>query len=271
MTAIPVPKSEGALRATPVKAAYTMDDGPSRYRIGLIALANDFATERDFMNMRPGDAVAVFVSRILNDNVVDVAQLREMAPKLAESASLILPGSRLDSIAYSCTSGTVVIGQDEIAASVNSTKPDVPVVTPITASLTAFDLFGVKKLAVLTPYIDEVNAPIVQYIQDHGFDVVDLTSFLIVEGDDMARIPPEAIYEAALEADRPDAEALFISCTAIRAVDVVEKIEKALGKPVVTANQALFWHALREAGYQDPIEGYGQLLRQQHGRDDRDA
>ena len=267
MTGMPAPKTEGTLSATPVKTEFTMDDGPSRYRIGLIALANDFATERDFMNMRPGDDVAVFVSRVLNDNVCDVAQLREMAPKLAESASLILPGSRLDSIAYSCTSGTVVIGQEEIAASVNSTKPDVPVVTPITASLTAFGLFGVKKLSVLTPYIDDVNAPIVQYIRDHGFDVVDLTSFLVAEGNDMARIPPEAIFEAALEADRPDAEALFISCTAIRAVDVVEKIEHTLGKPVVTANQALFWHALREAGYPDPIQGYGKLLRLQQGRD----
>lgn len=76
----------------------------------------------------------------------------------------------------------------------------------------------------------------------------------------MARIPPETIVNAALEADRADADALFISCTAIRAVDVIEQIEKTLNKPVISANQALFWESIRVAGYQDPVPGYGKLL-----------
>ncbi len=78
----------------------------------------------------------------------------------------------------------------------------------------------------------------------------------------MAALPPEAIFHGALEADRPEADALFISCTAIRAVDVVERIEQALGKPVVTANQAMIWQALRWSGYAGAIEGYGKLLKQ---------
>ena len=70
----------------------------------------------------------------------------------------------------------------------------------------------------------------------------------------------EAIISAAKEADRDDADALFISCTAIRAVDVVDEIERMLNKPVVCANQALFWEAVRTAGYAAPMEGYGRLL-----------
>ena len=116
-------------------------------------------------------------------------------------------------------------------------------------------------MAILTPYVDEVNSQIAQSIAESGVEPVALTSFRIANGDEMALIPPRAIYEAALEADRPEADALFISCTAIRAVDVVDRIEKKLGKPVVTANQALIWQALREAGYRDPIEGYGNLFR----------
>ena len=77
----------------------------------------------------------------------------------------------------------------------------------------------------------------------------------------MAKLSPEAILQGAIEADRPEAEALFISCTAIRALDVVEKIENVIGKPVVTANQALIWQALRISGCSDSVEGYGNLLR----------
>ena len=77
----------------------------------------------------------------------------------------------------------------------------------------------------------------------------------------MARIPVEAIIRAAKEADRDDAEALFISCTAIRAVDVIDEIERELNKPVVSANQALFWESVRTAGYEAPINGYGTLLK----------
>lgn len=250
-----------ALRADPVRSGYDRDEGPGRHRIGLIALASDYASERDFMNMRPSDDVAIYVSRIRNVNPCTVENLRSMAPKLSDAVSLIIPEGRLDAVAYSCTSGTVVIGYEAIAASIHSVRPGIPVATPITAGLEGLGRFEARKIAVLTPYIDDVNGPIVRYIEDSGLDVVALTSFLVADDNVMACIPPQAIYEAAIEADRPEADALFISCTALRAVDVVERIEQALGKPVITANQALYWQALRATGYHDPVEGYGRLLR----------
>lgn len=247
--------------AHPVRTAYALDDGPARHRIGIIALANDFAVERDFAMICPAERVSIHVSRVLNDNSCTVETLFEMAPKLTESASLIAREAELGALVYGCTSGTVVIGYDEVAARLNEAHPGVPVVTPITAGLAALDRFDARRIAVLTPYVDDVNGPIVRYIEDRGLEVLALTSFLLEDGRDMARIPPDAIHAAALEADRPQADALFISCTAIRAVDVVDRIEQALGKPVVTANQALAWQALRYAGYQDPIDGYGELFR----------
>jgi len=248
-------------QAHPVSSGFDLDKGPGRYRIGLIALASDYVTERDFMNMRPSDEVAIYTSRILNANPCTVENLRIMAPRVSDALSLILPQGRLDAVAYSCTSGTVVIGYDAVAESVHAVRPGIPVATPITAGIAALNSFGARKIAVLTPYIDEVNGPIVHYIENSGLDVVALTSFLFADDNDMADIPPDAIYNAALEADRPEAEALFISCTAIRAVDTIERIEQALGKPVVSANQALFWEALRAAGYLEPVPGYGKLLR----------
>jgi maleate isomerase len=247
--------------ANPVRATFELDKGPGRYRIGLIALASDYVSERDFVNMRPSDDVAVFVSRVLNTNPCTVENLRTMAPRLTDAVSLIIPDGRLDAVAYSCTSGTVVIGYDAVAASIHAARPGIPVATPITAGLAALAGFGARKIAVLTPYVDDVNGPIVRYIEENGPEVVALTSFLFADDNDMAGISPEVIYGAAIEADRSEADALFISCTAIRAVDVVERVEQALGKPVVTANQALFWQALRAAGHRDPVPGYGRLLR----------
>ena len=83
----------------PVRADYVLDAGPGACRIGLIALATDHATERDFMNMRPGDEVVIYTSRVRNINPCTVENPQTMAPLLTEAASLILPGSRLDVMA----------------------------------------------------------------------------------------------------------------------------------------------------------------------------
>ena len=250
-----------AFSSDPVRADYVLDAGPGTFRIGLIALATDHATERDFMNMRPGDDVAIYTSRVRNLNPCTVENLQTMAPLLTEAASLILPGSRLDVMAYSCTSASIVIGHDAVAERIREARPGIPCVTPLAAAHAGFERMGVTRISVLTPYIDEVNAMIAGHIEHHGMEIAGFTSFGMADDVDMANLPPEAIYRAALEADRPDAEALFISCTALRACDVVERIEQALGKPVVTSIQAMFWQSLRYAGHSAPIDGYGRLLR----------
>lgn len=247
-------------RTTAVKGAYTPDGGPGRHRIGLVVLSNDYATERDFMNMRPGDDVSVFVSRVPNTDACTVETLHEMATHITAATALLVPEGRLDAVAYSCTSGTVVMGFDKICSLIHAARPGVPCVTPITASLEALNRFSAHRLAVLTPYVDDVNAAIAAHLHAQGKIISGFTSFHIESNEEMAALPGEAIYQAALEADRADADAVFISCTAIRAVDVVERIEQTLGKPVVTANQAMFWQALRAADYLKPIRGYGRLL-----------
>jgi maleate isomerase len=250
-----------AFMSSQVSSGFTLDHGPGLHRIGLIVLANDYATERDFINVKPSDDVALFVSRVENASSCTVETLPLMAPHIAKAAELVIPDGRLDVMAYSCTSGTVVMGYEKICALIHSARPGIPVVTPITASLAALDLFDAQKLAVLTPYTDDVNSTIVDYLEFHKKTVCSFTSFQIEDNEVMAKLSPEAILQGAIEADRPEAEALFISCTAIRALDVVEKIENVIGKPVVTANQALIWQALRISGCSDSVEGYVNLLR----------
>jgi maleate isomerase len=244
-----------------VKQAPEYDRGPGKFSIGLVTLSNDYVVERDFMNMRPGDDVVIYTSRLLNNPQCTVETLQAMAPKITAATSLLIPEGLLDVVAYACTSGTAVMGFERIQSLIQAARPGVACVTPLTSSLQAMDSLGIESIAVLTPYIDEVNSSIAGYLETHGKSISAFTSFKLAENEDMARLTAESIYQAALEADRADAGALFISCTAIRAVDVIEKIEQKLGKPVITAVQAMFWQSLKLAGFTGKVSGYGVLLR----------
>lgn len=244
----------------PVRVEYELDTHVAQFNIGLIALATDQTVERDFRNILPAEA-AFFVSRVANINPCTVENLQTMAPQLTSATSLILPGADLDVVAYCCTSGTVAIGYDNVVENIQSARTGVACTTPITAALAGFEKLDLKRIAVLTPYIDEVNQPVRRFLEEHGINVIGLNSFNLEDDVVMGRIPTAAIYAAAREIDRPDADGIFISCTAVRAVDVIERLEQALGKPVLSSNQALAWQALRLAGYIDPISGFGRLLQ----------
>lgn len=250
--------------SSPVTGTYRADKGPGRHRIGLIVLSNDYVTERDFINLRPDDDVALFTSRVENKQDCSLETLPKMAPHITAATALLVPDGHLDVIAYACTSGTVVMGYDEICARVHAARPGVRVVTPITAALAALHRLGAQNLSVLTPYTDDVNSVIADYLTANGKEVCSFSSFHIEDNEVMAALPPDAIMDAALEATRPEADALFISCTAIRALDVVQRIEDAISKPVVTANQAMIWQALRWSGYQAGMSGHGRLLELSH-------
>ena len=247
-------------RSRPVDVPYALDDGPGRHRIGLVALATDHVIERDFMNMRPDDGVVVYTSRVLNVNPCTVENLRTMGPRITDSTALLLPEGRLDVVAYGCTSGTVAIGYDSVRESIQVARPGIACTTPISAAAAAFARLGVTRIAVLTPYVDEVNATIAAHLEAGGLDVVRFTSFGLADDIAIAGLTPEVVRAAAREADDPEAQALFISCTAVRAVDAIAGMESDLGKPVVSANQAMYWEALRLSGYQAPVPGFGRLL-----------
>jgi maleate isomerase len=115
---------------------------------------------------------------------------------------------------------------------------------------------------VLTPYTPEVSGPLGDYFTAQGLDLLSLTCLGLSDDREMARIAPESIVEAALEAMDARAEGLFISCTALRAAQVAEAIETRLGRPVVTSNQAMVWRALRLAGCPATLAGFGRLWHQ---------
>lgn len=256
-------------QTTPVSFEVDLTGGSVSNHVGLIALNTDETTEHDFYTMLPADADTMFyTSRIRTVNPVTPDNLRKMGPQLSDAARLILPDLPLKAVAYSCTAATVAIGYDEVAFRIRSGLPeqfrdDTEVITPLTSAVSAFKAFGIKKLAMLTPYIDEVNQPMRKcYEELADLEVVQLTSLMVKSDVDIARIARKSIKQGARETLKNEAEALFISCTALPAIGVLAELEAELGVPVFSSNQCMFWDVIKAVGYNKPIPGFGRLLEE---------
>jgi len=126
-------------------------------------------------------------------------------------------------------------------------------------ALTSFD---VTKIAVGTPYADELNTNVAKYLTECGFSIVEFQGLNLTRDNEMIKVSPEYLIEFAQEIERPDGEAVLISCGALRTIDLVDEIEQLLGKPVICSNQAMLWHCLRLAAIEGKLEGLGGLLRE---------
>ncbi|WP_313530936.1 ectoine utilization protein EutA [Shinella sp.] len=237
-----------------------LDDRPLEKRVGLIILATDHTTEVDFQRMVASDRIGVYTTRIPYANPVTPENLRAMQPSLTSGAALILPDDPLDVVMYSCTSASVVIGDAQVKAAVKAAKPGAAVVTPTAAAVSGLKAFGAKRISVLTPYTLETSRPMADYFLALGFDIARFTCLGLSDDREMARIAPQEIVAFAKEAMAPDSDALFISCTAVRAAGVAAEIEAAIGKPVVTSNLATAWACLRLCGDEVPRPELGRLM-----------
>ena len=230
-------------------------------RIGLISLATDFNIEEDLRRMLPA-GFEIFTNRVKNTNPATVENLQDIEPDISRAAAGILPGLGVDAVLYACTSGTAIVGEQKVADLVNSALPGIPVTNPFTAACAAFKEHNIKKISVLTPYIAEVNAVLKQQIENKGYKILNIAGFGFENDSKMTRISPTTIKQAALEICHQDADALFISCTALRASLVIEEIEQELGKMVFSSNQVSLWHLIKNLQPKEKlsIKGFGKLL-----------
>lgn len=234
--------------------------GAETPRLGMILLATDMTTERDVARLIPPDSAAVHVTRVAYVNPTTPDNLRRMRPLLSAAAALLVPGADLRAIYYSCTAASVVIGEEAVESALELGRPGVRVVTPIGAAAKALRELGARRIAVLTPYLEEATAAVVRHLGGMGFDVVKAHCLGMSDDREMALVSRATIIEAARAVDAPEAEALFISCTALPALSAVAEIEAALGKPVVTSNQAGIWEMRRLAGLTASVTGHGRVF-----------
>ena len=234
----------------------------ARARIGLIVLATDQTIEHEWRQILGAlDGVALYQSRIWNDARITPETLAAMEGRLAESAAVIMPGVPLAVVAFGCTSATMVIGEDGVFARLREARPEARGTTPITAAFAAFRALDARRVAVITPYREDVNQAVRRYVEARGFQVPVFGSFNEEDDTRAARIGTASIRDAALELGRdPRVDTVFVSCTSLRVAAVVRAVETELGKPVTSSNHAMAWHALRLAGVEDRLARWGRLF-----------
>lgn len=230
-------------------------------RLGLIAPSTNTTLEPEFARLVP-DGVAVHVSRVYQGGPQEPASYRRMADDMATAATM-LATAEVDLLAFGCTSCTYFVSPDEVRA----TMADVggcPVVLTADAVVAALRALGARRLALAGPRTRFVTERESAFLQDAGFEIVSSHCLGLGATEEerraIGRVPPEVVYRLAREADRPEADAIFVSCTQLPTLGMIETIETALGKPVVTSNQALAWRCLRLMGVIDRQAGAGRLL-----------
>lgn len=244
---------------------FETDEGiAARASLGLIVLATDYTVEYEWSQIiRQFPGVALYHTRISNDDEVTPETLRAMEPKIRDCAAQFTPGTPVDVIAYGCTSASMAIGETTVFNNIKAAQSGSQCTTPITAAFAAFNAFKAKRIAVLTPYSASVNEIVKTYITDRGFTVPVFGSFNEPLDSVVANISPDSIRNGIHTIIKDTAvDAIFVSCTSVRLVDQIQTLEQETGLPVTSSNHAMGWHALRLAGITDSASGLGLLFDQ---------
>ncbi len=157
----------------------TPDEGPARTAaIGLVTLSNDVVIEPELHSFLAGvEGAAVFASRIPLMLKLTPQGLRDMEAHIPRAVELIVPDDRLDVMAFGCTSGSMAIGPERVAAAVHRSRSGIPVTDPVSAALKGLKSLGARRIALLTPYPDAVNEVVAQYVGGQGFEIAERASF----------------------------------------------------------------------------------------------
>ncbi len=244
----------------PAPETIVFDEGRHpRAKIGYVLLATEQTVQDDVIRLCPPGVGVHFTRAAIPDSITN-ASLAAQADLLADCAARLLPDGSLDVVCYACTSGSLVIGEERVFAELKRGAPSARPTSLITGVIRALRELNARRIVVATPYLDEVNRREVDYLEQAGFDVIALCGLNLEKDSDMVRVAPDFIAEFALSLDRPEADAIFISCGALRTLDIIGEIETRAGKPAVCSNQAMIWDCLRLAGIDDTFDGFGRLL-----------
>lgn len=215
--------------------------------LGLIVLQVDQTIEQDFRRLFPID-VALHVSRVPSGADLNPDTIAEMEVALPGAAALLPPAAQFDAIGYACTSGTTLIGAARVAALIMDAASTAAVTDPLTAALAALKAVEARSISIVSPYIESVAAPIQHAFEAAGFAVPAALSFGEEIEARVARIDPHSIRAAARQAAVQGSDAIFLSCTNLRTLDIIDDLEAELGRPVLSSNQVLAWHMAQLSG-----------------------
>ena len=247
------------------------DGWGERARIGLLTPHNDIVPEGEFRAMAP-EGVSIHAARVPlgwrsgpEPSLIGLDAARAFAePPHVDEAAELLAAAPLDVIAYGFTSSSYLIGPSGDASlkeRLERRTGNIPVVIPCPAVVLALRALQVRRLALVHPpwFPAEIDRLGTEYFRDSGFEIPSANAATDLPSDPLS-VQPGQVYEW-VSTNVPDtAEAVFVGGGGLRAVGAIQALEQFLGRPVLTANQVVFWHALRVSGADDPVDGYGRIF-----------
>ena len=229
-------------------------------RIGLIIPSSNRLTEPQFHRFAPA-GVGIHVTRLRMTGKWH-RPLAELGPAIAEAAAA-LGDAKPGVIVFHCTASSMEAGLDGeksvldmIAGAAGSAA-----ITTGQAIVGALGHLGIKKLVLISPYVQSTNAHEVAYLREAGFDVIHELGLGLAGSDDYIEVAPGRWRDLAWENRRPEADGYLLSCTNTTMIEAIEAAEEKLGKPVVTSNQATLWACLRKLGLAQRVAGLGRLFK----------
>ena len=236
-----------------------------RKRIGIILPSVNNVLESDLAGVVPEGCTYHTTRMLVSSTGMTLQSLRDMNASIEDCVDL-LSNCGMDILTYGCTSGSFMEGPgyDQKIISTIETKSGLPAVATAAAAAEAMHFLGLKRISIVTPYPDEVNKTIPVFFEGNGFEIVSIAGrgFGVAKSIDITNDPPEKIEKFAIENCDPGADGLFMSCTSWNAFSTIEGVEQAIGRPVVTSNQATIWATFKKLGYTRSLLGHGRLFRE---------
>jgi maleate isomerase len=238
----------------------------SRARIGVVVPVSNSNLEQDMFLLKPKD-VSVHFARAGGydlDATPDSDQMRRFALASLDDTIAALAAVKPDVILYGCTSATLAHGPafDAQFSEAIRQRAGVPAVMAAAALVEALEYLQVWRIAFSSPYVEALNREAIAFLAECGVTTVSQAYVGADLGNyGQGALTPEDVYDLGRRADHPDAEALVLSCTDMRAVEAIESLERDLGKPVITSNQAMMFCAATRLGLEmSSIPSFGRLL-----------
>lgn len=244
--------------------AFRYDGDGYLARIGLIYMASSVVMESEMWAMA-AEGVSTHTARIRLPKVTveGIGQMMD-APQLGEAARL-LAAAPIDVLCFGGTSASFLHGtayDRALTAKLEGWAPGRKITTASTAALAALAAMKAGPVALATPYDDGVHQRAIRFLEENGHKVSRHRNLGIDTDWKLAEVTLDEVYDLVRSVDHPEASAIFISCTNFRSVGAIEALETALGKPVISAIQASFWHCLKTVGVKGAKPGYGSLMRE---------
>jgi len=227
-------------------------------KLGIIVPSWNTVMEREVQRMA-GETMSVHSMRI--SHTADTEEKLLWLGTQAPAAAALLAHAKVNVICYGCAAGGFLKGPVEDRALGEKIQNDtgIPVAVSSAAVADALRAFGAKRISLASPYAPWLNERLRQYLTAAGFEVMAMQG---LDTQNHSAVTNERIEALIAEVDRPQTQAIFVSCSNFPTLGIIESMERKLGKPVVASNQASMWKMLRLMGDARTIPGAGRLFRE---------